>query len=76
MRYNKVPRKQLRETNSAAVLHVMTPHTAMRWATVERAGRGYKTCTIDLRHNIEQYIRTSSYRRSAVLAKKFAKDAA
>lgn len=74
-RYDKVPRHRLRSMQSWALLHLMTPRTALRWATVERAGHGYKVCAIDLRHNIEQYIRTSSYRRAAVLAKKFAKEA-
>lgn len=73
-RIDKVPRHQLRGMNSRALLHVMTPRTALRWATVERAGHGYKVCATDLRHDIEQYIQTSSYRRAAVLAKRFARE--
>ena len=72
-RIDKVPRDQLR---GGLLMHLMTPRTALRWATVERAGHGYKVCAFDLRHNIEQYSRTSSYRRAAVLAKQFAKEAA
>lgn len=75
MPYDKVPRRRLRSMQSLSLLHLMTQRTALRWATVERAGHGYKVCAFDLRCNIEQYILVSSYRRAAVLAKKFAKEA-
>lgn len=75
-RYDKVPRHQLLDMRSRALLHVMTPRTALRWATVEPSGHGYVVSAFDLRLGVEQYTTTRSFRRAAALAKGFAKDAA
>lgn len=72
-RIDKVPRDQLR---AGLLLHVMTPGTAMRWATVEKRGEGYELSCFDLRREVQSVTTVSSLHLAATLAKRFAKEAA
>ena len=75
-RYDKVPRRLLAGMCMGTLLHVMTPNTALRWATVIRYGSRYTVSAFDLRRDVEEYTTTYSFRRAAALAKRFAKEAA
>lgn len=72
-RIDKVPREQLRHGN---LLHVMTPHTALRWAMVRKVELGYAVERYDLRCELQSTAIVSSLHLAATIAKRFAREAA
>lgn len=70
-RIDKVPRDKLMR---GELLHVMTPGTALRWASVNKIGPGFDVFRADLRCDIQTSVTVSSLHLAATLAKRFARE--
>ena len=72
-RIEKMPRECM---THGKMLHLMTPGTALRWATVHKRSGGFQVYRADLRCEIQSTVTVSSLHLAATLAKRFAREAA